>query len=925
MLLSWNEIRARATAFANEWADVASEDAEAKSFWDGFFEVFGMKRRRLARFEQAVARLNGGHGYIDLFWPGTLLVEHKSRGKDLDSAYTQGLSYFDGLKEDELPRYLIVSDFARIRLYDLEEPDPEKRIHTTTLADLPKHIEWFGFIAGFQKTSFKDQEPVNIAAAERLGRLHDYLEAQKFTGKDLEVFMTRVLFCLFAEDTGIFEKFQFEDYIRNHTAPDGHDLGPQLRLLFEVLNTPTDQRQTGLDDDLASFAYVNGGLFERDTRTPTFDTNGRETLLYCADFDWSRVSPAIFGSLFQSVMNKVERRTLGAHYTSEKNIMKVVTALFLDDLHAEFKAAKSKLADLRRFHTKLASLTFLDPACGSGNFLIITYRELRRLEVEVLRQEAKLAGTQESSFLSVLDRSKLRLANLYGIEIDEFSSKVAEVALWMVDHQMNVELGAAFGQYAPRLPLTDSPNIHHGNALRVDWAGIIQPERLSYILGNPPFVGSKMMDAQQRADVKPIIAEVKGGGVLDYVCMWFIIAAQYVQGTRIRVGFVATNSISQGEQVGILWHYLYSKGIKIHFAHRTFKWTNEARGKAAVYCVVVGFGAYDHTPKKLFDYETVKSDPQESNVVNINPYLIAGSDVVLQKRQKPFGGMPEMKFGNMPNDNGNLILDNREFEESIKLEPNIKKFIRSFVGANELINNEVRFVLWLDGIDLKDAKQSNIISSRIKGVKDHRKRSSRSTTVGLAETPYLFGEIRQPKEKYIIIPSVSSENRKYIPISILNPNFILSNACFSLEPASMFLFGLLTSTQHMAWVRYVCGRLENRYRYSKDVVYNNFPWPQSPTPAQKAKVEACAQGVLDARAQYPGSSLADLYDPLTMPKPLLQAHQALDRAVDQCYRKAPFTTERERIEFLFELYQQYTAPLLPTEQQQKRAARKKKA
>jgi hypothetical protein len=915
MNLSWNEIRSRAVAFSHEWATERSEDAEAKSFWDAFFDVFGLTRRRLAKFEVDVRKLDGTHGYIDLFWAGKLLVEHKSRGKSLDSAFAQGLSYFEGLTEAELPRYILVSDFARIRLVDLEATDPAARVAEFPLSDLPANIQRFGFIAGFETRVFKDQDPVNNLAAERLGKLHDYLEKQRYTGHQLEVFMVRVLFCLFAEDTGIYNRFQFEEYLSNHTAPDGGDLGARLNELFSTLDKAEADRQLNLDPDLAAFPYVNGSLFAERIDPPTFDREGRDTVLFCAAFDWSKISPAIFGSLFQSVMNPAERRAQGAHYTSEKNILKVITSLFLDDLHAEFERMKNSSKQLEQFHTRLAALTFLDPACGSGNFLIIAYRELRRLEIEVLKQKFRHVDGERSlqRVLDVQQLTRLSVEQFYGIELDEFAARVAEVALWMIDHQMNNELGETFGSYFRRLPLRQSPHITQGNALRLDWAALVPPDKLSFILGNPPFVGSKIMNAEQRADIAPVFEGIKGGGVLDYVAAWFVKASTFIRGTDIRCAFVSTNSITQGEQVSILWGHLLGQGLHIQFAHRTFKWANEARGVAAVYCVVVGFGREALERRRLYDYETPTSEATLLEVPVINPYLVAGEPVFISKRQTPLGNVPPMAFGNMSLDGGYLLLSEEEYDEITNIDKNSKKWIKRIMGAKEFINNEMRYCLWLEGVSPKELKEMPEVYKKVKAVKEFREASVAPSTRKFAATPYLFRDLNQPKSDYIFIPRVSSENRKYIPISIVSEAIIVHDSALSIDSTSLYVFGHLTSAMHMAWVRYVCGRLESRYRYSKDVVYNNYPWPQAPTAAQVAKVEQCAQAVLDARAAHPTATLADLYDPLAMPPDLRAAHTALDRAVDQCYRKEKFTTELERIQFLFELYRQYTAPLLPAE------------
>lgn len=552
MNLSWNEIRSRAVAFSHEWATAASESADKQTFWNEFFKVFGQERRKVASFENAVRKVRGTVGRIDLFWPKVLIVEHKSRGEDLTRAYNQALDYFDAIDHDELPRYVLVSDFERFRLHDLDE---NKQVEFP-LKELPNNIQRLGFIAGFSHRVFKDQDPVNNLAAERLGRLHDYLEKQNYRGRQLEIFMVRVLFCLFAEDTGIFNRDQFLDYLSNHTAPDGGDLGARLNELFSTLDKAEADRQLNLDPDLAAFPYVNGRLFEQRIDPPTFDREGREALLYCAAFDWSKISPAIFGSLFQSVMNPAERRNLGAHYTSEKNILKVITSLFLDELQAEFERVRHNARQLDQFHLKLASLTFLDPACGSGNFLIIAYRELRRLEIEVLKQKFRHVDGERSlqRVLDVAQLTRLSVEQFYGIELDEFAARVAEVALWMIDHQMNNELGETFGSYFRRLPLRQSPHIVQGNALRLDWASVVPPERLSYILGNPPFVGHQWRNKEQMIDMQLVFGNEGRYGRLDYVAAWYKIASKYVTKSvrPIEVAFVSTSSISQGEQVSIL-------------------------------------------------------------------------------------------------------------------------------------------------------------------------------------------------------------------------------------------------------------------------------------------------------------------------------------------------------------------------------------
>ena len=909
MPLSWNEIRARALAFSREWADESSEDAEGKSFWDGFFNVFGITRRRVASFEKKVKRIDGKDGYIDLLWKGVLLVEQKSRGKDLDLAYAQATDYFPGLKERDLPRYVLVSDFARFRLYDLETGEPAE----FPLRDLHKNIRRFGFIAGYQPHEIRPQDPANIKAAERMGRLYDRIRESGYKGHPLQVYLVRLLFCLFAEDTGIFEKQQFREFIERKTAEDGSDLGDRLATLFHVLNTADDGRLTTLDEDLAAFPYVNGRLFEEILPPAAFDTAMRQALLDCCGLDWSRISPAIFGSLFQSVMDPALRRNLGAHYTREENILKLIRPLFLDALRAEFERVRRNRRQLEEFHKKLASLRFLDPACGCGNFLVITYRELRLLEIDILRE---LYRGAESGFLNISDIVWLDVDRFYGIEIEEFPAQIAQVALWMTDHQMNLRISEEFGSYYHRLPLRISPNIVYGpekgNALRIDWSTVIDPKDLSFILGNPPFVGKQHQDASQKVDMEAVFEGAPGAGVLDYVTCWYRKASEYMaENPRIRAAFVSTNSITQGEQVGVLWPVLFSLGVRINFAHRTFQWTSEARGKAAVHCVIVGFALQDEGEKWIYDYETPKSEAHAVRATNINPYLVDAPPLFLEKRRTPIcEGVPEMAFGNMPNDGGHLLLSSEDKTDLLSAEPGAARWIRPLVGSEEFINKIERWCLWLTDSKPEDLRRMPKVMERIEAVRRKRLKSTRATTQGLANTPQIFGEIRQPKTAYLAVPEVSSESRYFIPMDFLSEIVIPTNKIYTISGATLFHFGILSSTMHMAWTRAVCGRLESRYQYSAGIVYNNLPWPDT-TEAQKESISKAAQEVLDARAKFPASTLADLYDPVTMPPELARAHADLDRAVDKAYGRTAFASEMERVAFLFERYELLYRPLLP--------------
>ena len=890
--LSWNEIKSRALAFSKHWADAKDEDAEAKPFLIDFFEIFGITNKRIARFEHAVKKFGGKQGFVDLFWPGVLLVEMKSRGRNLTRAYNQAMDYFDGIRESDLPRYILVSDFARFALTDLENGTTLE----FSLENLHKEVKNFGFIAGYTTQIITPQDPINIKAAERMGKLHDALKDIGYAGHALEVYLVRLLFCLFAEDTGIFQKRQFQDYLEQHTTEDGSDLAHHLATLFYVFNTPEDQRLKNLDEDLAAFPYVNGKLFAETLPPAGFDAAMRTALLSACMLDWSRISPAIFGSLFQSIMDATARRNLGAHYTSEENILKLIKPLFLDALWAEFEKIQRHPAKLIEFHERLAQLRFLDPACGCGNFLVITYRELRKLELEILK---KLHKTDQLLEIDTLTR--LNVDQFYGIEIEEFPAQIAQVALWLTDHQMNLQTSEVFGAYFARIPLRHAPTIVHGNALRIDWHDVCP--NADYIIGNPPFVGAKFMSAEQRADANAVFGNIKNAGLLDFVTAWHVKATRYMQQhPQTETALVSTNSTTQGEQVGALWGWMLAQGVKINFAHRTFSWTNEARGKAAVHVVIIGFALHDINSKIIYEYEDIKGEPHAVEAKRINPYLVDATEIFIENRRQPISTIPEIVFGSMANDGGFLILQDDEKENLIKSQPLAAKWIRPFLGAEEFINNKSRWCLWLADINPSELRTIPEVYERVLSVKKHRLSSNRAATNKLANTPYLFGEIRQPSSIYLMLPRVSSELRKFIPIGYLPPEIIASDAALTISNATLFHFGILTSTQHNAWMRTVAGRLKSDYRYSAKLVYNNFPWP-TPTDAQRSAIETAAQGVLDARARYPDSSLADLYDPLTMPPELVKAHAKLDKAVDAAYRYKGANSDAERVAFLFGLYQ----------------------
>ena len=917
MPLSWNEIKTRAVGFTNEWKDEVSEDAEAKSFWDDFFNVFGIHRRRVASFEQQVKKIDDKQGFIDLLWKGQILIEHKSRGKDLVKAYQQAKDYFPGLKEKELPRYILVSDFERFHLFDLER----NTSHEFKLEDFINHVHLFGFIAGYEKRTFKEQDPVNLEAATLMGKLHDKLEAIGYTGHALELYLVRLLFCLFADDTNIFEKGILQDYIDLRTDEDGSDLANHIAQLFEILNTPKDKRLKNLDESLTAFPYVNGKLFEEHLPTASFDSDMRRLLLECCLLDWGKISPAIFGSLFQSVMNPVERRTLGAHYTSEKNILKVIKPLFLDGLWKQFEKAKDSKQELSRLHKKISTLRFLDPACGCGNFLIIAYRELRLLEMEIVNILLKNQTVTDIAHYFLLDVDRF-----YGIEYEEFPAQVAQVAMWLIDHQMNMKASETFGEYYVRLPLRKSATIKHGNALRTDWQSLIEQmpwekeePKFDYIFGNPPFSGKSLQNEMQKLDMRFVFSDLKNASDLDYVSAWYKLACDYLnEFTQTEVSFVSTNSITQGEQVLLLWPFLINKyKIEINFAHTTFEWSNEARGNAHVHVVIVGFAKKGIENKIIYRYDNVRSDPSVILCKHINAYLIAAKDVFITKKQKPILKVPQMRCGNKPADGGFLILTREEIASLLEKEPGALKFIKKFIGSDEYLNKKERWCLWLKDIQPNELRRLPLVLERVNEVKKFRLKSTAKPTIEAANTPYQFFYISQPACNYIAIPEVSSERRHYVPLDIIPPSVISSNKIFLIESENRYLLGILSSIMHMSWLRIVAGRMKNDYSYSGSIVYNNFPWPENPNEKQIKIVEDAAQNVLDVRAKFPEASLADLYDPNTMPPELVKAHQALDKAVDLCYRPQQFINETKRIEFLFELYDKYTAGLFVKEKKKK--------
>ena len=874
MRLPWDNIQSNAVAFSKRWKDAKNEEAQAQAFLTDLLRVFGIDDpESIGDFEYKVPLKSGRTGYIDYVWKSKIAIEMKSRGKNLDEAYHQLQTYMQSLTPDEIPDLWLVSDFENIRLYRRSA----NQIFNFKTKDLRKNIRLFADIAGYEtERIIENQIQVNVKAAEKMAKLHNGLKAFGYEGHNLEVYLVRLLFCMFADDTGIFTKDSFYLYIEQ-SKEDGSDLSFRIFNLFDVLNTPENVRakRTHLIDLYNQFKYINGPLFKEPLPPADFDAKMRGILLDCINFDWADISPAIFGAMFQGVMDEKQRREMGAHYTSEENILKLINPLFMDELWAEFHLVKTNEKALDNFHNKIAKLKFLDPACGCGNFLIITYRELRTLELEVLRMK----NSTNQLTIDITPLLKVNVEQFYGIEYENFPCQIAQVGMWLIDHQMNMRVSDEFGLYHARLPLTQSATIVHGNALRIDWEDVVPKRELAYILGNPPFVGASMMSAEQKADAVAIFGKIKLSNSIDYVGAWYHKAAAFIQDTYIRVAFVSTNSITQGEQVAPLWGKMFDEyGVHIDFAYRTFKWGNEAKGKAAVHCVIVGFSKVPITYKYIYDGN------EKITAKNINAYLVDAPNVLIASRSRPLCDVPTMYLGNKPSDGGNLILKADEKSELLAKEPAAEKLIRRYIGADEFINGKERFCLWLKNVSFADVKKCPSVVERIERVRTFRLASTAKPTVEKAETPHLFFYISQPDTDYLLIPSVSSENRRYIPIGYMDADTISSNLNMIIPGATLYHFGILTSNVHMAWTRAVCGRLKSDYRYTGVIVYNNFPWPDA-TDEQKAQIETLAQGILDAREKYPESTLADMYGETSMPfhPELVKAHRALDSAVMKLY------------------------------------------
>ncbi len=964
------QIAAAAAAFAERWQGRGYERGESQLFWtDLLSNVYGVENLPdFIRYEERVNSMVDSTNFIDGHIPSTrVLIEQKSIDKDLRAPipqseggkltpFQQGKKYVANLPLSQHPKWIVTCNFKEFLVYDMEQPNGEPE--QIFLKDLGKEYYRLQFLVDAKSEHITKEMRVSMKAGEIVGKVYDaLLEQYDDTSAEalrwLNILCVRIVFCLYAEDAGVFRHDQFHDFLNGYNA---EDLSDALLKLFKVLNTPLEKRSKYLKDDLKAFPYTNGGLFEEEIEIPQFTEELKQTLLQNAslDFDWSEISPTIFGAVFESTLNPETRRNGGMHYTSIENIHKVIDPLFLNDLRRELdeileeKVEKTRLRHLDEYQDKLASLTFLDPACGSGNFLTETYLSLRRLENEIFREKYH-GQMMMGEFLNPI---KVSINQFYGIEINDFAVTVATTALWISEAQMLAETERIIQHDIDFLPLKSYANIKEGNALRLPWdewesekkvptifakqtvaytdlskiAPTMASEplyynnleihtesvqvlpkkkpttyhvRFDYVMGNPPFVGARLMSESQKDDVLSVFGNMKNVGNLDYVSCWYKKAAALLQGTNTHAALVSTNSITQGEQVAILWKALAKMGIRIDFAYRTFRWDSEAEIKAHVHCVIVGFSCSESVKEKTI----YLNDSQSIAASNINGYLIDSPDVFVESRKVPLSQVPEMLFGSMPNDGGNFILSEEEVAVMKSKYPESEKFIKKFLGAEEFINNKKRYCLWLVNASPAEMRKIPPIMERVANVQKLRSESKRAATQKLAATPTLFGEIRQPVSgTYLLVPSTSSEKRRYVPLGFLDCNVISSNANLIVPNASLYHFGILTSNVHMAWMRAVCGRLEMRYRYSASIVYNNFPWP-TPTEAQKAKIEQTAQAILDARNKFPDCSLADLYDEAAMPPDLRKAHQENDRTVMAAYGFNIKMSESECVAELFKMYQ----------------------
>ncbi|MBJ7457550.1 MAG: class I SAM-dependent DNA methyltransferase [Thermoleophilaceae bacterium] len=907
-----------ARAFSARFADATSEQAERQTFWNEFLSIFGIDRKQVAVFEQLADRASTGNiGWIDLLYPGHLGVEHKSAGEDLEAAMDQLVDYLPGLDAATHPWLLVACDFQRFKWKNLDSGEAGE----FALSELADNLDQFYWLAGFNKPgeSYENVEDANLKATELIARIHDELKAAGYAAHAMREWLTRILFCLFADDSGIWDRAAFHAYLAARTRADGSDVGAAIAYLFQILDTEDEKRPDGLDEELAQFTYVNGDLFEEQLPIPTCSAGVREALLAACAFDWSVISPAVFGSMFQNVMTAAERREIGAHYTTEANILRTIRPQFLDELGSDLERAKTK-PKLEAFLARLGELRFMDPACGCGNFLVVAYREVRALETEALRRLLELQGLKGQWTYDLELRLQVKVDQFYGIELEEFPAKIARTALYLMDHQCNRQISQEFGHHYVRFPIPAAPNIEIGNALKGSWNDVLPAGECDYVFGNPPFVGMSYMTGEQQQDRSRVFAEVGESdlrtGRLDYVACWYGQAVLYGESGGPSFAFVSTNSIVQGEQAITLAALLARRGFAIEFAHRTFKWTSEAKGTAAVHVVIVGFSANERAGKsELFLYPDIAGEPEVEQVAEINWYLVAAPWVVLGKHRLPLGDVPKLTEGSRPEDGGGLVVSAAERAELEASDPVAFKYVRRYMGSKELMNGGARYCLWLVGADPADIASSEFLRSRLEIVRkarvemvDNTKNEVRKRKLReLASKPSLFSAIRQPGVRFVCVPVVSSETRMVVPMAWLEPEVIASNLTMVVASEEKWLFGTLQSQMFMAWVRTMAGRLKSDIRITPDISYNAFPFVK-PEGAQKKAIEDAVDQVLEVREQFAGTPLGTLYDRAACPPALVDAHKELDREIDKLFGGGRRSLgEVERLALLFERYAQVSA------------------
>ena len=914
--LSLNEIRSRCAQFVIEWrASPGDERQEAQSFVRDLLSAFGISETKAALYEKRVQKSStGNQGYIDALVPGLLLIEMKSAGRPLGIAEAQALDYIQHLSNAEAPRYVLTCDFKKFRLLDIQAPKGSDLVQWD-LEDLPSNVEALAFLAGYITRSFgsAEQEEASVKAAKLMGELYETLEGSGYSEHEASIFLVRALFALYADDAGLWQRGTFGDFISSRTSEDGSDLGSQLTLLFQVLNQKNEKRLSKLDEILSRFPYVNGGIFAEPLSIPSFDRRMRDQLLKACAFDWATISPAIFGSLFQAVKDAPSRRKLGEHYTTERNIRKLIDPLFLDDLRAEFKEHYNDSSGLARLRISLGKMRFLDPACGCGNFLVVAYKEMRQLELEIVLRLRDL-GDRSSipSLFFAREDLAVQLDHFAGIEIEEWPARIAETALRLAEHQADKIMELALGRAPESLPLDSLSNIRVGNSLRIDWTELLPdtPGNKSIVLGNPPFLGHISRDLEQTSDLIEVWGR-KDIGRLDYVTAWYKKASDLLESRQdSKFAFVSTNSITQGEPVAALFIPIFKAGWRISFAHRTFPWSSEAPGEAHVHCVIIGFDKKDGIPAKLYKYSTSKSEPTEIYVEQINAYLSDGPMVFVEQTREMIGrGLPSVSMGSMPRDGGHLLINSVEEYDKVSSDQVARKYIRRFVMGNEFINNIPRWCLWLEDLEPSDVAKSSELRKRLEAVRKSRMESSAESTRQMAQTPHLFGQRSQPTHSYLAFPSVFSEARRWATVELLPQEVIAGNKIYKCEDPDGFVFAIASSSMFITWQKAIGGRLKSDPNFSNTLVWNTLPLPEIGEPLRLQIIEA-GKYLLNLRRSFPELSLADLYNPLAMKPEILKAHAILDNLVDKAFgSRGILSANEEREKLLFEKYNQLKASL----------------